>query len=58
MHAVVDRVGLSRSSIYARQRSGDFPRAVSIGPRAVGYLEREVEAWIKRACHHREAARP
>jgi len=49
------RTGLSRSSIYARlrhnpKRPGDydptFPRPVSVGAKAVGWLEHELEAWI------------
>lgn len=49
------RTGLSRSSIYARlkhnsKRPGDydptFPKPVSIGAKAVGWIEAEVDAWI------------
>lgn len=49
------RTGLSRSSIYARmrhnpKRPGDydptFPKPVSVGAKAVGWIESEVEAWI------------
>jgi len=49
------RSGLSRSSIYSRmrfnpKRPGDydptFPRPVSIGAKAVGWIEAEVEAWL------------
>jgi prophage regulatory protein len=49
------RTGLSRSSIYARlrhnpKRPGDydptFPKPVSVGAKAVGWIEAEVEAWL------------
>jgi prophage regulatory protein len=40
------RTGLSRSTIYARIKSGDFPRAVSLGPRAVGWVAGDIDAWI------------
>ena len=49
------RTGLSRSSIYARlrpnpRRPGDydptFPKPVSVGARAVGWIEAEIDAWI------------
>ena len=40
------RTGLSRSTIYARIKSGTFPAPVSLGPRAVGWIENEVERWI------------
>ncbi len=40
------RTGLSRSTIYQRIKVGAFPAQVSLGPRAVGWLEADVEAWI------------
>jgi prophage regulatory protein len=52
---VETRTGLSRSSIYARmkhnpKRPGDydptFPKPVSVGARAVGWLEHELDSWI------------
>lgn len=54
MSAVVRRVGLSRSSIYSYQRAGIFPRAVKIGPHAVGYVEQEINEWINKARSDRE----
>jgi prophage regulatory protein len=38
--------GLSRSTIYLRISIGSFPRPVSLGGRAVGWLEAEVQQWI------------
>jgi prophage regulatory protein len=46
--AVKTRTGLSRSTIYLRVSDGSFPRPLSLGARAVGWLESEVEAWISR----------
>ena len=43
---VKHRTGLSRSSIYAKIPSGDFPPPVSLGGRAVGWLENEVSDWM------------
>jgi prophage regulatory protein len=40
------RTGLSRSSIYNRIAKGEFPAGFSLGGRARGWLERDVEAWI------------
>jgi len=42
------RVGLSRSSIYTRIASGDFPKPIQlgIGARAVGFLESEISEWL------------
>jgi prophage regulatory protein len=46
--AVKARTGLSRSSIYLRMRQRQFPQSVPLGPRIVGWLETDVEAWITR----------
>lgn len=49
------RTGLSRSSIYARMRQdpkrpGDydptFPKPISVGTKAVGWIEAEINAWL------------
>ena len=41
------RTGLSRSTIYVRLGEGRSPRAVSLGSRAVGWIEAEVDEWIR-----------
>jgi prophage regulatory protein len=46
LKTVLQRTGLSRSSIYLRITQGTFPRPVSLGGRAVGWIDSEVEAWI------------
>ena len=46
MRHVKARTGLSRSMIYLRIKAGEFPAQVSLGPRAVGWLEAEIERWI------------
>ncbi len=43
---VIARVGLKRASIYQRIQMGIFPKPVPLGPRAVGWLEHEVVAWL------------
>ena len=45
---VLDRTGLSRSTVYQRVTEERFPRPVSLGARAVGWIETEVEEWIAR----------
>ena len=40
------RVGLSRSTIYLRVAEGTFPKPFSLGGRAVGWLEAEIETWV------------
>ena len=41
------RTGLSRSSIYMRVANGSFPQPIRLGARAVGWIESEVDAWIR-----------
>ena len=49
------RIGLGRSTIYSKMKRDPkrpkdfdpaFPKPVSIGARAVGWLEHEVEIWL------------
>jgi prophage regulatory protein len=44
--AVKVRTGLSRSSIYLWISKGKFPAPVSLGARAVGWVESEVDDWV------------
>jgi prophage regulatory protein len=54
----VERVtGMRRSTLYAKVATGDFPRPVKIGPRAVGWPSNEVEAWVNARIAEREAAK-
>lgn len=40
------RTGLSRSTIYFRIAEGSFPKSVSLGARAVGWIDEEIQQWI------------
>lgn len=44
---VRERVALSTPTIYRLIKKGDFPRPVHLGPRAVAWVEDEVETWIE-----------
>ena len=44
--AVQARTGLSRSTIYLRISREQFPKQVSLGERAVGWLESEIDSWV------------
>ena len=46
--AVKTRTGLSRSTIYLRVSQGTFPKSVSLGTRAVGWVEAEIQEWLQR----------
>jgi len=43
---VKQRTGLSRSSIYLRMANHEFPDSISLGGRAVGWLEQDIYEWI------------
>lgn len=51
---VEPRVGISRTTAWRLQRSGDFPRPYVVSPGRVAYRESEVEAW-KASRSHRSA---
>lgn len=44
---VRERVPYSRSTIYQLIAQGKFPKPISIGERAVAWLESEIDAWIE-----------
>jgi prophage regulatory protein len=44
---VKSRSGMSRSSIYNGVKQGTFPAPITLGPRAVGWLESSIEQWIQ-----------
>ena len=44
---VKSRTGLSRSTIYARIKEGAFPSSVSLGARAVGWIDSEIQQWLE-----------
>ena len=43
---VCSRIGYCRSSIYNLVASGEFPKPIRLGPRAIGWLESDIEQWI------------
>jgi prophage regulatory protein len=45
---VMARVGLSRSSIYLSISRKEFPQQVRLGARAVGWVQTEIDEWVRR----------
>ena len=41
------KTGLSRSTIYLRMAEGKFPQQISLGSRAVGWINSEIIDWIE-----------
>lgn len=52
---VLALTGLSRSKIYSAVAENAFPRPLPLGPRAVGWLEREISLWIDARVAARDA---
>ena len=42
---VMTIIGLSRSSIYLRMSTNEFPKPIKIGRRAVGWTEDSIITW-------------
>jgi len=53
--AVEQMTGLDQVTLWRRERSGDFPRRIQLGTRAVGWLESEVQAWLQKRASERES---
>ena len=53
---VAARVSLSKSTIYARIRSGVFPKPIALGERRRAWPEDEIDAWLEERATNREAA--
>lgn len=43
---VINSTGLSRSTIYAMRKNGNFPQSVKLGVRAVGWYEADIQDWL------------
>lgn len=43
---VMEVTGARKSTLYLWMKQGNFPRQIKIGPKAVGWLHSDVQAWI------------
>ncbi len=48
MKKVEDKIDISGTHIRRMEKTGQFPARVKISERAYGYIEEEVDAWIKK----------
>lgn len=44
---VLERTGLSRSTMYRKMQNGTFPQSVRISTRCAGWRESSVNAWLR-----------
>ena len=53
--SLVDKVGYSAMHISRLEKIGRFPKRIRLGPNAVGWVETEVDDWIKAKVAERDA---
>ena len=51
---VIETTGLSRSRIYQYINEDKFPTSVSLGGRSIGFVESEIQKWIKNVIGQRD----
>ena len=54
LNKVLDRTGLSRSTLYRKIERRTFPRQVRISERCVGWREGDVEGWLRNPMYHEQ----
>lgn len=47
LSTVLDRTGLSRSTLYRKVEQGTFPRQIRIATRCAGWRESAINAWMR-----------
>jgi prophage regulatory protein len=47
IRTVLERTGLSRTTMYRKMDQGTFPKQVKISNRCAGWYESQVEAWLR-----------
>lgn len=48
--------GLSATTLWRFRKSGQFPKAIKLGEKSIGWLASEVDAWLESRLAEREAA--
>lgn len=47
INTVLDRTGLSRSTLYRKIQDGTFPKQVRIAARCAGWRESAINGWLR-----------
>jgi prophage regulatory protein len=45
--AVLERVPVSRTTLWRLERAGQFPKRIQISPNRVAWLESDVDSWLE-----------
>ena len=51
--SVLERTGLTRSTLYRKIELGTFPRQIRISERCVGWRESEIDGWLRNPIYYR-----
>lgn len=51
---VINKTGLGRTTIWRMSSTGNFPEAISLGGKATGWIEAEIDRWIERRMAERQ----
>lgn len=54
LKSVLERTGLSRSTMYRKIQAGSFPRNVQLSTRCTGWRESAVAEWLKNPMFYEE----
>jgi prophage regulatory protein len=49
---VIEKTGLSRSTIYLLMKKGDFPAQIKLGCKSVVWLEDDISQWQTQIVSH------
>lgn len=52
LNSVLDRTGLSRSTLYRKIERGTFPMQVRISERCIGWRESDIEQWLRNPIYY------
>lgn len=47
LRAVLERTGLSRSTMYRKMQNGSFPKNIQISDRCIGWRQSAIENWLR-----------
>lgn len=57
LKTILERTGLSRSTLYRKLHLGTFPRQLRISERCIGWRECDVESWLNDPAGYSTAGR-
>ncbi len=47
IHEVINRTGLSRTTIWRLESKGMFPQKIKLSVNSVGWFEKEIHEWLQ-----------